>query len=203
MSGLCRCPKKCPAGYTLSSPSRTKTNTLHVNEPSTPIITNLASVNAYNCTCKSSLVHHHINPDTYPPNSDSGRQSHCFDSQGFISRNSNVPTRVTHPYSFADQEQIHIDLPNRLNESEKCNNNTAAKKKDLFTSLSMSTDYAIKQFQNLISSWSCNELCCLYLEYEALYELQLLWKEAIKTRSRAPTLMVVNSLVKAFEGVNI
>ncbi|CAH8826549.1 unnamed protein product [Trichobilharzia szidati] len=189
LSGFCRCPKKCPAGYTVSSPSRTKTSTLPVNEPSTPVITNLASVNAYNCTCKSSLVHHHINSDTYPPNSDSGRQSHCFDSQGFISRNSNVPARVTHPYSFANQEQIHVDLPNRLNESEKCNNNTAAKKKDLFTSLSMSTDYAIKQFRNLISSWSCNELCCLYLEYEALYELQLLWKEAIKTRSRAPTLM--------------
>ncbi|CAH8434656.1 unnamed protein product [Heterobilharzia americana] len=187
-TGLCRCPKNYPPGYTLPSPSRTKTSSLPINEPSNCVITSLTSVNTYNCTCKSSVAHHHLNSDTHPSNTDSGFHSRVFNSQAFIPRDPSISVRVSLPNSISNREQLCTDQSHCLNGVGKCTNDNGARKKNAFTNLSTSTDYAIEQFRNLISSWSCNELCCLYLEYEALYEFQLLWKDAIKTRLRAPTL---------------
>ncbi|CAI2723105.1 unnamed protein product [Schistosoma spindalis] len=188
LSGFCHCPKNCPSGYVLPSALQTKTNSLPIDELSTSIITSPTVISTYSCTCKNSLAHHQINSNTRASNVDSSYQLCGVNSEAFIPTDSNISIRVSIPHSDFNQEQLYNGQTQCIGNVEKSGEIDTIKKDCIFTDPLISTDCAIEQFRNLISSWSCNDLCCLYLEYEAVYELQLLWKEAIKTRLRAPTL---------------
>ncbi|KAH8855240.1 hypothetical protein KSF78_0001947 [Schistosoma japonicum] len=108
LTGLCRCPKNCSPGYTLPSPSRKKTSSLPVDELSTSIITSPAAISTYSCTCKNSLVHHHINTDSHSSNVDRSHQLDGVSSQGFIPTDFSIPVRVPIPQSELNHEQHWI-----------------------------------------------------------------------------------------------
>ncbi|CAH8441875.1 unnamed protein product [Schistosoma rodhaini] len=188
LSGFCHCPKNCPSSYVLPSALQTKTNSLPIDELSTSIITSPTVISTYSCTCKNSLAHHQIISDTRASNVDSSYQLCGVNSEAFVPTDSNISIRVFIPRSDFHQEQLYNSQTQCINNVEKFVDIDTIKKESIFTDPLILTDCALEQFRNLISSWSCNDLCCLYLEYEAVYELQLLWKEAIKTRLRAPTL---------------